>query len=212
MKRDILCAATAFLVGGLVTAGTVRFVARAFAVDVPLWLSVLVGVTVYTVVWAAGRRLTRPSTDTPRRAVPATLSRWVEPTGEWIDSTGSSTDDWADSTPGDSTDGWNDPTGSADTGSWLDGDVDPEAVWAGPATQPEAALAEQAARLIVDSQFGSASMLQRRLRIGFLRAESLLDHLEEAGIVGPRRDGPRDVLISHGRLDAALRTLARRSR
>jgi DNA segregation ATPase FtsK/SpoIIIE, S-DNA-T family len=43
----------------------------------------------------------------------------------------------------------------------------------------------------------SASMLQRRLRIGYARAARLLDLLEERGIIGPA-DGarPRDVLIS----------------
>jgi S-DNA-T family DNA segregation ATPase FtsK/SpoIIIE len=54
-----------------------------------------------------------------------------------------------------------------------------------------------AARIVVDHDQGSTSLLQRRLRVGYSRAARILDQLERANIVGPP-DGtkPRDVLIS----------------
>jgi len=57
-------------------------------------------------------------------------------------------------------------------------------------------LFEEAARLIVRHQQGSASLLQRRLKVGYSRASRLVDELEAAGIVGPF-DGSkaRDVLV-----------------
>lgn len=58
------------------------------------------------------------------------------------------------------------------------------------------ALFEDAARLIVSSQSGSTSLLQRRMKLGYNRAGRLMDQLEAAGIVGPGQGSkPRDVLI-----------------
>ena len=54
-----------------------------------------------------------------------------------------------------------------------------------------------AVRVIVNAQKGSASLLQRKLSIGYNRAARLLDELEEHGVVGPQNGSkPRDVLIS----------------
>jgi S-DNA-T family DNA segregation ATPase FtsK/SpoIIIE len=47
------------------------------------------------------------------------------------------------------------------------------------------ALFEEAARIVVNNQMGSTSLIQRRLKIGYNRAGRLIDQLEHAGIVGP---------------------------
>lgn len=55
----------------------------------------------------------------------------------------------------------------------------------------------QAVQIIVNSQKGSASFLQRKLNVGFNRAARLLEEMEELGIVGPPNGSkPRDVLIT----------------
>jgi S-DNA-T family DNA segregation ATPase FtsK/SpoIIIE len=61
---------------------------------------------------------------------------------------------------------------------------------------PEDELFAEAVRTVCEYDRASASLLQRRLRIGYARAARLLDELEERGIVGSA-DGarPRDVLI-----------------
>jgi S-DNA-T family DNA segregation ATPase FtsK/SpoIIIE len=63
-------------------------------------------------------------------------------------------------------------------------------------------LLVEAARLIVRSGYGSVSLLQRKMKIGYVRAARIVDQLEEKGIVGPAQgSSPREVLIGLEELD-----------
>lgn len=68
----------------------------------------------------------------------------------------------------------------------------------GGASDDQDSLFDEAKRVVIESGKASASLLQRRLKVGYARAARLLDELEEAGIVGPA-DGakPREVFTEH---------------
>ncbi|MDX1631713.1 MAG: DNA translocase FtsK [Thermoanaerobaculia bacterium] len=83
-------------------------------------------------------------------------------------------------------------------------DLDPEVVQYSESSQrggrggvdEEDELYDEAARIVVSERKGSASFLQRRLRIGFSRASRLIDMMAQEGIVGPPQGSkPRDVLV-----------------
>lgn len=68
-------------------------------------------------------------------------------------------------------------------------------------------LMDEAKEIIVAAGKASTSLLQRRLRIGYSRAASILDMLEESGIIGPSNGSkPREILISREQYENSLAT------
>lgn len=68
------------------------------------------------------------------------------------------------------------------------------------------ALLADAARLVVRAGYASVSLLQRKMRIGYVRAARLVDQLEERGIVGPAQgSNPREVLVGVDDVERLLR-------
>ena len=93
--------------------------------------------------------------------------------------------------------------------TWVDsaGEADALPPWEETIAQEHALaekddLVEQAVAIVRSSQRASASMLQRRLRIGYPRAARLIDELEEMGVIGPAQGGGREREVLVERDDA----------
>lgn len=74
-----------------------------------------------------------------------------------------------------------------------------------PANDDRDELFNEAKDLVIRSNKASASMLQRRLKVGYARAARILDELEEAGIIGPSNGSkPRDILMTEEDVETSM--------
>lgn len=97
-------------------------------------------------------------------------------------------------------------TGGTDTGLSMDIDEVTSGRSAGGDDDSGDELFGEAKEVVIQAQKGSASLLQRRLKVGYARAARLLDLLEERGIIGPGEGAkPREVYIkADGAMDAPV--------